>query len=83
MKYILQKILKTKAKDLMTLSSMQAAKDHALNVGLRYEGTSYIGVWPQFTDHDHKLYRIILRHPLGLVCSPSKEDLSVFDQIKA
>ena len=87
MKYILQKILKTKAKDISIHGSMQEAADAAKVLGLDYVGTSYIGVFPNFVGTNKGIivrYRIVLEHPMGMICSPSHEEISsVFGSVVA
>lgn len=76
MKYIIQKRLKTKMKDVGIYHNMLDASRAADALGLRFEGTSYIGIWPTYSDGKGGTYRIMLEHESGLVCSPSKDDLA-------
>ena len=71
----LQKILKTKAKDVAQFETPEAMKTAIEYMKLRYTGTSYIGVFPQFEDEKGTRYRVVGGVQFAdreVICSPSE-----------
>ena len=84
MKYQIIKHNKTGSKKLAMVNTMAEAKEFVKNIdtknlGMLFNGLSYIGQFPTFVDNKNKIYSIQGSvDGLGIVCSLPKEDLAEY-----
>ncbi len=79
MKYQLLQHLKTKTKVLEIYDTLAECKSFAKQDGVKFEGLSYVGNFPTFSDNSGKFYSIQgLAEGLNIVCSLPKGEAESF-----
>lgn len=82
-RYYIQRVLKTKVKDLSVCQSMLEAKHYAETTGLKFVELAYMGGFPIYADAEDRYYRITKTVVIGsdnkeVVVSPSPEETRLF-----